>query len=217
MESTTTTNKSLKEQIEQVLAQDRHVLNFEHYTPSPEHVQRMETLAKLAPELYDNPDITPRSKWFQHARYHQNSQMPPFHVHFRTETQAVIHMLYKALQVPESQQQSIRRAAHIFQSSMRGLQGHVSIEEYACFPLYQQTYPHVDVSFLTNDHKDLHKQEETTQKELSELSLQSSPSKQAIQETLGVVLDFDQHLLAHLGEEEEIVVPMSLTEKSIFF
>ena len=160
--------------------------------------------------------------------------MPPYHVHFRVELQTAIEYLFKAYEMQQRSlkeednlssseqhqqqiQMMIQRSNNIFRSSMQGLHGHVSIEEYACFPLYQQTYPHVTVSFLTNDHKELHKQEETTQKSLSELSLQSSPSKQAIQETLGVVLDFDQHLLAHLGEEEEIVVPMLLTEKTIHF
>jgi len=35
--------------------------------------------------------------------------------------------------------------------------------------------------------------------------------------TLTLVLNFDDQLMTHLGEEEEIVVPMSLTEKPIWF
>ena len=42
-------------------------------------------------------------------------------------------------------------------------------------------------------------------------------SRDQILNTLEVFLAFDDVLVAHLGEEEEIVVPMSLTDKPVHF
>ena len=101
---------------------------------------------------------------------------------------------------------------------MRGLNGHVSIEEYACFPLYQQVYPAVKLDFLVDDHKELHRAEEHVVKTLRNLQNDAGgKDDELILSALEVVLDFDDHLMAHLGEEEEIVVPLSLTDKPIWF
>ena len=43
-----------KRVVQIVLAQDRQVENFVHYTVSDQHAKRMQRLAQLAPELYDN-------------------------------------------------------------------------------------------------------------------------------------------------------------------
>ena len=86
----------LKERIQAILAQNRQAENFVHYQSSEQHKLRLQRLVELAPELYDNPDVTPRQKWFSHARYYDNSQMPPFHIHFRYELQAVVKSLWQA-------------------------------------------------------------------------------------------------------------------------
>jgi hypothetical protein len=213
-----------------ILSQDRGVLNFENYTPSSGHVNRMKSLARTAPELYDSPHITPRSKWFSHEKWNQNSQMPPYHVHFRQELQDVVRYLFDAYNNnsnhhhPNNNKSTmmIQNAHSLFVGSMRGLNGHVSIEEYACFPLYVDTFPNVDIACLYKDHKQLHKSEKAVQKTLSSLleeeeKSSEKASRQAILSSLQVVLDFDDRLMAHLGEEEEIVVPMSLTDKDIWF
>ena len=243
----------IRQRVKTVLDQDRQVLNFEHYRTSVAHQQRLTALTRMAPELYDNPDITPRAKWFSHPMYRRNSQMPPFHVHFRQEMQHVVSCLWDALssssssssqQQQELRQKHVRRASQIFQGSMRGLHGHVSIEEYACFPVYQQTFPRVNLSFLVDDHKELHRAEQHVKQILSQLhdSLSTSnggnvqdyntnnngtnhhhdddddgDSDKLLYTALEVVLDYDEQLMAHLGEEEEIVVPLSLTEKPIWF
>jgi hypothetical protein len=246
----------MEQRIKTILAQRRTVLNFKHYTPSPVHYERMKELAQLMPHLYDNPEITPRSKWFSHVNYGRNSQMPPYHVHFREESQQVISFLYQAHQQLQLQQEQehesesssptkklvlslLKRASSMFQGSMRGLKGHVSIEEYMCFPKYASTFPNVDIRFLYDDHEELHKAEHDVQVQLIELveafSHSSSPLPSRsitgssgddddgsslqllLTTTLQAVLEFDDLLLAHLGEEEEIVVPMSLTEKRIVF
>ena len=214
----TSSNKARKivERAQQVLSQDRGVLNFENYQPSQQHLHRMQYLAESVPELYNNSTITPRSTWFSHPRYHQNSQMPPFHVHFRQEMQGVIHYLVKAYNGDPSKPptDNIRRSHSTFVGSMRGLSGHVSIEEYACFPLYKETFPNVDLKCLYQEHNHLHELETAVKNSLADLL--ENPTKDVVS-TLEVVLDYDDKLMAHLGEEEEIVVPMSLTEKQIWF
>ena len=220
---------SILRRAQDILSQDRGVLNFEHYVPSPNHIKRMSELKKTAPELYDNPSITPRSKWFSHPRYHSNAQMPPFHVHFREEMQYVINEVYEAVVLVSSAKRMNRRkqlgkiqsALSDFQSCMRGLNGHVSIEEYACFPLYEREFPTVDIKFLYTDHKDLHRDEESVTRALQNALRKDhednlAPSREMIG-LLQTVVDFDAHLMAHLGEEEELVVPLSLTEKRIMF
>jgi len=228
----TTAKHVLLQRAKQLLSQDRSVLNFAHYTPSQSHLERMKILAKQVPELYDNPEITPRSQWFHHPQYRQNSQMPPFHVHFRQELQRVIQYLVQAVDAQEDETNNNSRsivhlfqnAHHLFRSSMRGLHGHVSIEEYACFPLYKENFPQVDISCLVEDHKDLHASERGVEKALEQLASHHGRPKEEekqdddiVMSTLTLVLNFDDQLMTHLGEEEEIVVPMSLTEKPIWF
>ena len=226
--SASTRLATLKTKIQSVLSQDRGVLNFEQYTPGKDHRERIKKLAKVAPELYDNPSITPRSKWFQHPRYRQNSQMPPYHIHFRQEMQEVLRCLYQAYVASDSssRRQELRRASSIFHGSMRGLNGHVSIEEYACFPTYKSLHPHADIQFLYTDHEDLHQAETKFSNALTGLLEAPPPQQQQQQQSfsrdqlLNVLegfLEFDDHLMSHLGEEEEIVVPMSLTEKNVHF
>lgn len=215
--------ESIKSKIKNVLDQDRRVENFEYYNTTPQHKERMKELAELAPELYNNPDITPRSKWFHHPRYRQNSQMPPYHVHFRVEMQETIWYLFRSYTMENStsinQQNDIRRAYSIFHSSMQGLNGHVQIEEYCCFPTYKSVFPHVDIQFLYSDHASLHHEVQNVLDSFNALPVNGKEllPQECILTLLEVVVAFDELLMSHLGEEEEIVVPMSLTGKEIIF
>ena len=213
----------LTKKIQTILSQDRNILNFEDYTTSETHQKRMKDLAQVAPELYDNPAITPRSKWFSHSRFRQNSQMPPFHVHFRHELQGVVRSLSEAYNVAVNGsdvakvRHLIQRADRMFQGSMRGLNGHVSIEEYACFPTYQSLYPHVPIQFLVEDHEHLHTTEAKVTRALRNISNKQNIAVEDLLSVLTTVVEFDDMLMSHLGEEEEVVVPMSLTEKNVHF
>lgn len=218
--SKASSSSSWKDRLEGILSQERLVLNFEHYTVSEEHTKRMTELAKQVPTLYANPEITPRSKWFQHPRFHENSQMPPFHVHFRQEMKECLNYLYEAYsnEDNDAQHKHLLRAYRTFSGSMRGLNGHVSIEEYACFPLYRDCFPQVNIDFLYHDHKSLKDAERKTMHQLEALGAsQQDITKEEIMQCLQQLLDFDDQLMAHLGEEEEVVVPMSLTDQEIWF
>jgi hemerythrin-like domain-containing protein len=93
----------------------------------------------------------------------------------------------------------------------------VSIEEYSVFPVYRDCFPEVNIDFLYHDHKSLKEAEHKIVNELEALAQKESVSKDEIVDCLQQVLDFDDQLMAHLGEEEEIVVPMSLTDQEIWF
>ena len=85
----------------------------------------------------------------------------------------------------------------------------------------------VNIDFLFHDHKTLKKAEHDIHNQLKELVNKSSCcnggvgtamlSSEIISSVMEKVLEFDDQLMTHLGEEEEIVVPMSLTEKEIWF
>lgn len=218
--------------LKDILAQDRSVLNYVHYTPSPEHHARMTQLLQAAPHLYDNPQVTPRSEWFRHPRWHQNSQMPPFHVHYRQEMQTVLKLLLHAHdsldgevggggQQQQQQQaaaaRALRNAQVDFIASMRDLTGHVSIEEYTCFPLYEQAYPQVNIGFLYQDHKDLHAAENRVRQAMDQLlsgggggvmagSTALVVSRRDVLAVIDKMLEFDAQLMnrrAHVLDGQE--------------
>jgi iron-sulfur cluster repair protein YtfE (RIC family) len=191
-------------------------------------LERIEQAKKEMPLIFDNPDLTRRDNWLQHPNWRKNSQMPPFHVHFRQEVQQSIRYLYQCL-VSLSENKKIRaansasQAYGAFRGCMSGLNGHVSIEEYAVFPQFQKRFPSVDIHFLYQEHQKLHDKEAKTKKTLEKLSdslkgnagedVSSYTALDALQE----LLDFDQDLMAHLGEEEEFIVPMTLSTDRLVY
>ncbi len=195
-----------------ILSQDRHVVDFRSYQPSKEHLQRMAVLARGAPEIFNNPSITPRSMWFSHPNWGRSSQMPLYHVHFREEVQDVVRHLYDAFNTAANNRKlAVRKAFTHFNFAMTGLDGHVSIEESNVFPRIQKSFPAVNIDFLYEDHTELRKSEEGVVAAFNfVLFSDTAMEKDDIVRLLETVLDFDDHLLAHLGEEEEIVVPLTL-------
>ncbi|CAJ1935084.1 unnamed protein product [Cylindrotheca closterium] len=218
-------NDDWQKQLKIILNQRRGVGNFKDYTVSEKHAKRMQQLAESVPEVYNNPSSTPRSKWFDHPNYRRNSQMPMFHVHFRQEMQSVLAYLEKAHTLSscsgKNPYQSCKSAFWQFQGCMGGLNGHVSIEEYAWFPVFQNLFPKVDLRFLFEDHEGLHRAEDQVMQALQDLTDRASSFQQEEKDNddleervvscIQLVMDFDQQLMGHLGEEEEILMPMSLT------
>lgn len=91
------------------------------------------------------------------------------------------------------------------------------------FPKLQQMYPEADISFLYDDHKALHTKEVTVLQMLKKSITATAAAtatksgkdgyqtaKDAIATTLQTLLDYDEAIIIHLGEEEEVVVPMML-------
>lgn len=227
-DESTTRNDDWQDRLQSVLEQRRDIINFKDYAVSEEHVKRMQELAQALPEVFANPAKTQRSQWFSHPNYDTNNQMPNLHVHYRLEMQGVLFYLqkaYRALKNGASPPHSILLSAfRQFKGSMEGLHHHVAVEEWKLFPVFQLNYD-LDLKFLHEDHEHLHQTESRLFQALSylkEASSSSSSSEQRVQEApddleeqlvgaIQLALDFDQQLLSHLGEEEEIVVPMSLS------
>ena len=154
--------------------------------------------------------------------------MAPFHVHFRQEMQQSIRYLHHCL-VSLSEKRTSRAATSAsqaygaFRGCMLGLNGHVGIEEYAVFPQFQKKFPSVDIRFLYQDHQKLHDKEaktKTTLKMVSD-SLKENAGEEVssdiVLDALQELLDFDKDLMAHLGEEEEFIVPMTLSTERLVY
>jgi hypothetical protein len=63
----------------------------------------------------------------------------------------------------------------------------------------------------------LHRAEETVADALDTFRQQPTAAPGQIVDAMEMFLKFDDQLMAHLGEEEELVVPMSLTKRDVFF
>ncbi|CAJ1935085.1 unnamed protein product [Cylindrotheca closterium] len=232
LSSSSTSDKDLQERLQSVLHQRRDIINFKQYAVSEEHVERMQELAQTLPEIFANPTKTQRTQWFRHPNYETNNQMPNLHVHYRLELQGVLLYLQKAFHQLEQQQQqqhddenpahasSLKSAYFQFKGSMEGLHRHIAVEEWKLFPVFQLRHPQIDLKFLYEDHADLHQIESKLLQALLYLYETSSALgsggivhdlKEQVVGTIQLALDFDQQLMTHLGEEEEIVVPLSLT------
>jgi iron-sulfur cluster repair protein YtfE (RIC family) len=254
--SSATTTSLFK--LQSILGQDRGKTSFTQYQTSQKHKDRLDKYKTVAPDIFDNPQKTPRTKWFSHANWSKNPQMPSYHVHFRDEMQQVFRYLYnayhasiitttttttkdKATNSRVVVSSAIQRAHSMFVGSMQGLSGHVRIEEQTLFPMLKRKHPTVDISFLYDDHKHLHKLERVAQSHLEQLVVmtrQQQQQQQALDEkrsssgllpekknntTMQIlnatlhVLAFDDALVNHLGEEEEVVVPLMLSSPNLRF
>ena len=137
---------------------------------------------------------------------------------------------------------AIQDAASNFASCMKNLNGHVYLEEKNLFPRCakllavpyrsvinkqeieqnesdklqrQQPNGNEAIEFLFRDHKQLHKMETKISTQFEGFtSGEIELSRNDIISIMQTTLDFDTLLMVHLGEEEEIVVPISLLADS---
>ena len=221
-------SEEVLQQLQNILSQNRHVINFQHYQTCEEHKNR----------ILQRPSRMniPRNEWFNHPNFRKRPQMPSYHVHFREEMQSVLNILYALYQHNNNQEYEIKKfqqAYSIFQSSMETLHFHVQIEEGSFFPELQSKNRDFDLSFLYKDHQYLHETEDNLIRKFQSIkrkidlntkgkkkntendnnqTLPPSPiiSIQDKSELLVLAIKFDEVLINHLGEEEEIVVPLCL-------
>jgi hypothetical protein len=192
--------------LQRTLSEDRHSVNFTSYQTSDEHKSRIST----RPSRMN----IPRELWFKHPNYPKQHQMPTYHVHFREEMQSVLSHLLSWYQ--NTSTRDFTKAYRYFHGSMEGLHGHVQIEEGYFFPKLQSAHPDFDLRFLYQDHQVLHQAEANLKEKLEMVSKKLRQGKDADvtnQEKLSVLrlaVEFDEILINHLGEEEEIVVPLCL-------
>lgn len=81
--------------------------------------------------------------------------MPPFHVGFRQECQAVAHYLWATICTPENGKTYFSKAFQAWQYHMSHIHGHIGIEESYMFPAFQAHYKNLDSGFLFADHQKL--------------------------------------------------------------
>lgn len=214
--------------LQSILSQNRHILNFTIYETCSEHKNRI-SQRPIRMNI-------PRNDWFNHPNFRRKPQMPSYHVHFREEMQSVLNLLYAWYQNNQNEEYGIKKfqqAYNLFQNSMEGLHFHVQIEENSFFPELQSKNPDFDLSFLYKDHEYLHQAEDNLLKkfQLIKRKLELNKGKknnnnngdnnnnnsnsttvtiQDKSELLALAVTYDEVLINHLGEEEEIVVPLCL-------
>jgi hypothetical protein len=195
-------DEEMLKKLGEILSQDRHVVDYRSYETSEEHRLRISTRPSRM-----NID---REDWFKHPNYSSRPQMPPYHVHFREEMQLVLSLLLSWFQ--NSSSQTFNKAFRVFRDSMEGLHGHVRIEERAFFPQIQAAHPAFDLGFLYQDHQILHNAEDNLKRKFEKVakSQENPVTPQEQLSLLRLALEFDELLINHLGEEEEIVVPLCL-------
>jgi hypothetical protein len=215
-------SKMLFAQIEVLLAEDRTVLSYTNYTPSASHLQRMHCLGATHAYIFQNPQVTPRFMWFSHPHWHLKEQMPQYHVHFRLELQEALRSLcdcYYSFSW-KAQYHAAQNAHQYLDAMAQGLRGHASIEENYLFPDYHVKFPNIDLSFLYHDHKRLHQVERAAKRRLRNLLERIQAifdrtrvvPRDEILPVLEALFTLDRELVAHLGEEEEVIVPLTLSE-----
>merc|ERR1712023_286215 len=99
----------------------------------------------------------------------------------------------------------------------QGLKGHVGIEEHHVFPSYCASNPDIDFSILYEAHEDLHAKQNAMMNALGKSALDrlcgdddAVIGADTICAILESAIDYDEELMSHLGEEEEIITPMEL-------
>ena len=106
----------------------------------------------------------------------------------------------------------LQSAYKSYQGMMRGLHGHISIEEGYYFPNLSKLSG-VDLQHLYEDHKHLGESESRISS-LLRLMVENTAKGRDVRmasAVLSCVLRYDTELMNHLGEEEEIVVPLTLS------
>jgi hemerythrin-like domain-containing protein len=194
-------------QLERVLAQDRSALIFTEYEASAQHKARVDGLGSLQVR---------REEWLSHSGWGKRHQMPTYHIHFRQEMQDVLHLLSEFYASTKRDTRLADEADSRFVRFQSGLHGHVRLEETYYFPNLKAKYPRIDLSFLYADHARLHEFEREVLrgfKGLQTIAEYGSIEREDKADMIRKVLTFDQCLVNHLGEEEDIVVPLTLRLK----
>jgi hypothetical protein len=194
-----------------VLAQKRQEEIFYGFVPSPMHQARM---AKLPLELR-----IPRESWVDHGHWSLNKQMTAYHVPIRWKMQQVIAQLVACYHSNDAiaidfgrsrpaMEEQLADANRVFSLCMMVLSGHVVKEEGGTFPSLGHFFPHVDMSDMYDTHRELEDADEKVKSLFVEV--EQNISHDLVAKLIQEVVHFDALLNQHLGEEEELVVPMSL-------
>lgn len=197
-------SKSEEAQLAKTVAQDRSVLVFHDFELSKDGAARKEGLGQL---------LVQRNEWLGHHAWTRRPQMPTFHVKFRQGMQKILQILSDWYLSASRDASPAAEACRQFTMFREGLRMHVRIEEKQLFPQLQRWHPRVDTSFLYVDHARLHELEEEVARKfrsISTMALYGHVERDDKAELLRSLLAFDKCLITHLGEEEDIIVPLTL-------
>lgn len=138
--------------------------------------------------------------------------MPHYHNHFREESREVVRALNGCRTGAAGRggiRAQLRRVARYFDGHCRGLSSHVSMEEGFVFSQLRSFHSAADLSELCNDHAALHQQQRSVSAMMTTLSqADTEPAEDDLCPLVDAAVAYDDALLRHLGEEEEIVVPL---------
>lgn len=214
--------------LRKLLAEDRSTEIFENYTAGLSHITRMRKMRTVQPEL-----CIPRNDWMQHENWSLNKQMTSYHIPIRSKMQQCLRelvMCFDAIgrsgeivqlggEQLEIMSDNIASAFKAFRMCIMVLSGHADKEEHNTFPSLMHFFPKVDIKDMFDSHEGLDSAAEAVRDMFSELishlakgavSTHKSNAHKQLADLIDAAMQFDAHLNQHLGEEEELAVPMSL-------
>lgn len=224
-------------QLQSILSEDRSTQIFEHYSPSLAHVARMKKLRTVQPELcIPRGEWLSHENWSlnkQMTSYHIpiRSKMQASLVELVScydevgrEGEAVDLGLGGEEQL-EVMRGRVASAFQAFRMCTMVLGGHAGKEERNTFPAMMHWFPKVDMKDMFDTHEDLDHAADAVGAMFGRLqahldgdggakgdcgSSSSSSAHELLADLVDAALQFDAQLNQHLGEEEELLVPMSL-------
>jgi len=174
---------------------------YEDYSTSSEHIS---FISNLPPELQ-----LPRNEWIKHDHWDVTPLMTSFHVKFRISLQQIIRALVSAY-IGTHGTDVPRAAQNEFSLE---LEKHAHLEEQNIFPVLEELFPKARGmrEALQTAHIELEKSETAINNMFSEIDDDKCyKGSLALRKLITAMVNYDTQLMQHLGEEEEIVVPMGL-------
>lgn len=207
-----------------IISEDRTEEIYWNYTVSMPHKLRM---SKLSADL-----LIPRGEWTSHPMWSKNKQMTAYHVPIRRKMQQSIAQLVSCYHEhsawSEEMREQIEDAQATFSMCMMILAGHVESEEATTFKLMRQRFTKQaeDMSDMYDTHRGLERSEKVLAAHFSDLvtpdelgqvvfgrrTRSKVHSHVWLVQLIKALVGYDRELMQHFGEEEELVVPMNLTE-----
>ena len=235
--STLLTDPALVTQLQTILATTYPpTLHVVPYSPPPHHRQRLKHIYATHPAL-----CIPREEWTSHENWSLNKQMTQYHMPIRRVLHKVICGICEGYETQQHSlvnttiddaithtvelpfRQTLSTAHTQFQQLVWILEGHAEREETHLFRRMAEVFPGIDFTTMYTAHRAIDTCIERVQERFGWiLQHQSPPYTNSNPRTTGMdplvtqlltaLLALHTHLMDHLNEEEDILVPMSLVQ-----